>query len=202
MLELCAPIYTVHDNFITPYLSTRKIPRIYSNVFSRLGAPLSINKLINMNIIEPTFSNYMDVIDVTALISSQKEDWFSNIQPHCYHTVSEPIPHDHLRAILYNLIPKGRFELPFLVLVLIPVLRLRYALVKSRLSTDIVVEQISHPSLLVDREYQLFNQQLCQPNQYYMGKKELSQSFFYYEEVYSRHWLIDESTGIRSSLCN
>lgn len=53
-----APVYTVHDNFITTAPYARKIPHIYISVFKN---PLEIiKKFIYLNLIEPTLSNYTD----------------------------------------------------------------------------------------------------------------------------------------------
>lgn len=49
-----APIYTVHDNFITTVQYSNYIPLIYSNVIRDMGPPLSIiNEFIYMNVIKP-----------------------------------------------------------------------------------------------------------------------------------------------------
>ncbi|XP_058075836.1 probable DNA-directed RNA polymerase [Magnolia sinica] len=54
MLSLGAPIYTVHDNFITTAYYSEFIPKIYSSVFQSMGTPLSIlNDFIYMNVIKP-----------------------------------------------------------------------------------------------------------------------------------------------------
>lgn len=47
-----APIYTVHDNFISTAKYCDSIPLIYSNVIRDMGPPLSIlNEFIYMNVI-------------------------------------------------------------------------------------------------------------------------------------------------------
>lgn len=54
MLSMGAPIYTVHDNFITTAQYSDYIPIIYSNVIQKMGPPLSIlNEFIYMNVIKP-----------------------------------------------------------------------------------------------------------------------------------------------------
>ncbi|CDP17432.1 unnamed protein product [Coffea canephora] len=54
MLSLNAPIYTVHDNFITTAQYSDLIPKIYSSVIRNMGPPLSIiNEFIYMNVIKP-----------------------------------------------------------------------------------------------------------------------------------------------------
>lgn len=54
LLDLNAPIYTVHDNFITSSEYSRFIPQIYSKTISNMGHPLSIiNEFIYMNVIKP-----------------------------------------------------------------------------------------------------------------------------------------------------
>lgn len=50
-----APVYTVHDNFITTVLYARYVPKIYTGVFVNLGAPLQIiNDFIHINLICPS----------------------------------------------------------------------------------------------------------------------------------------------------
>lgn len=52
-----APIYTVHDNFITTAEYSSMLPHIYGNVFLELGAPLHIiHAFIYDNIIKPLIS--------------------------------------------------------------------------------------------------------------------------------------------------
>lgn len=54
MLDRGAPIYTVHDNFITTSQYSDCLPLIYSGVIRSMGAPLSIlNEFIYMNVIKP-----------------------------------------------------------------------------------------------------------------------------------------------------
>lgn len=54
LLDLNAPIYTVHDNFITSSEYSQLIPKIYSKTFINMGHPLSIiNEFIYMNVIKP-----------------------------------------------------------------------------------------------------------------------------------------------------
>lgn len=52
MLSLGAPIYTVHDNFLTTAKYSNSIPFIYSSVIREMGPPLSIiNEFIYINVI-------------------------------------------------------------------------------------------------------------------------------------------------------
>lgn len=54
MLSMDAPIYTVHDNFITTAEYSHYIPNIYSSAICDMGPPLSIiNEFIYMNVIKP-----------------------------------------------------------------------------------------------------------------------------------------------------
>lgn len=49
-----APIYTVHDNYITTAEYCHFLPRIYTNVICDMGPPLSIiNEFIYINVIKP-----------------------------------------------------------------------------------------------------------------------------------------------------
>lgn len=51
MLSESAPIYTVHDNFITTFSYSNIIPSYYSNAIREMGPPLSIiNEFIYMNV--------------------------------------------------------------------------------------------------------------------------------------------------------
>lgn len=53
MLEYDAPIYTVHDNFISTSHACNYLPGIYNKVFSQMGPPLTIiNEFLYSNIIE------------------------------------------------------------------------------------------------------------------------------------------------------
>lgn len=46
-----APVYTVHDNFITSPVYASLLPNIYREVFLNMGDPLEIiNQFINMNL--------------------------------------------------------------------------------------------------------------------------------------------------------
>jgi hypothetical protein len=61
MLEKGAPIYTVHDNFLTTTEYCHFLPEIYSNVFRQMGPPLSIiNEFIYMNLIQPIVKGQSD----------------------------------------------------------------------------------------------------------------------------------------------
>ncbi|GLU24484.1 hypothetical protein SLE2022_404150 [Rubroshorea leprosula] len=54
LLYIGAPIYTVHDNFITTAQYSNSLPTVYSYVIRNMGPPLSIiNKFIYMNVIKP-----------------------------------------------------------------------------------------------------------------------------------------------------
>ncbi len=54
-----------------------------------------------------TLPNYMDVKEGETLISYNKGNRLSKIEPHGYHSVSNPIPQHHLKSILDELIPKS-----------------------------------------------------------------------------------------------
>lgn len=61
MLFREAPIYTVHDNFITTAQYSDSIPTIYSGVIREMGPPLSIiNEFIYMNVIKPIVKKELD----------------------------------------------------------------------------------------------------------------------------------------------
>ena len=55
LLSVQAPIYTVHDNFISTLEYCKWIPHFYGDVIQGMGPPLSIiNEFIYMNIIQPS----------------------------------------------------------------------------------------------------------------------------------------------------
>lgn len=58
LLKQGAPIYTVHENFITTPPYVRMVPDIYIEVFINMGPPLKIiNDLIRINLIQPNYAN-------------------------------------------------------------------------------------------------------------------------------------------------
>ncbi len=61
MLSINAPIYTVHDNFLTTAQYCDLIPYIYSGAICNMGPPLSIiNEFIYMNVIKPIVKRESD----------------------------------------------------------------------------------------------------------------------------------------------
>lgn len=61
MQGLNAPIYTVHENFISNVYFCQLLPRIYQTVFTSLGPPLRfINNFFNSNIIRLALQNGLD----------------------------------------------------------------------------------------------------------------------------------------------
>lgn len=73
MLKKEAPIYTVHDNFITTAQYCYYIPRIYSSIICEMGPPLSIiNEFIYMNVIKPFLKmNENEILSFTNGVISQ-----------------------------------------------------------------------------------------------------------------------------------
>lgn len=113
--KLGAPIYTVHDNFITTATYAKGLPNIYSGVFKGLHSPLElINKLIHINLLKPTQSDFMGVIEDYIEIKGGKpllsyylvNEQSNKKKPNCYHPVSNPIRQYDLEHLLCNLIPK------------------------------------------------------------------------------------------------
>lgn len=83
-----APVYTVHDNFITTSVSAAAVPTVYTKVFIDMGPPLRmINELIRMNLIQPTG----ELNDPYPMNSDR---------------VNEPITGVSLRSILISMVPK------------------------------------------------------------------------------------------------
>jgi DNA-directed RNA polymerase len=102
-----APVYTVHDNFITTVLYARYIPNIYTGVFATLGSPLQIiNKFLYINVLSQAIQ-----LDISN--SNAYDERF--IEEQCLGTSStysslyrkgEPIPSEYLRLHLESLMPK------------------------------------------------------------------------------------------------
>lgn len=83
-----APIYTVHENFITTPPYVRIVPDIYTKVFINMGSPLKIiNELISLNLIKPPIQ---DIQDFTPLY---------------YHNNDNPMPSNYLTDLLNSLFP-------------------------------------------------------------------------------------------------
>lgn len=82
-----APVYTVHENFITTSVYAAEVPYIYTNVFMDMGPPLRIiNDLIHYNLIQLTIG------ELSNELYSDK--------------LNDPIPVDFLRTLLISLVPK------------------------------------------------------------------------------------------------
>ncbi|YP_005090363.1 DNA-dependent RNA polymerase (mitochondrion) [Phoenix dactylifera] len=105
-----APVYTVHDNFITTALYARMVPEIYTGVFVNMGAPLRfINQFINRNLILPDFPFYMDLSDSPEEKASARkieERLPKNPSNYVFHWVEDPIPGEDIRYFLDYLMPK------------------------------------------------------------------------------------------------
>ena len=90
-----APVYTVHDNFITTSVFAAGVPPIYTKVFMDLGPPLRIiNEFIKKNLILPTIGE----------LPNEPYPWYSDRvnDP----IPEDPIPGDSLRTLLISLEPK------------------------------------------------------------------------------------------------
>jgi DNA-directed RNA polymerase len=86
-----APIYTVHDNFLTTAPYAQIVPDIYTEVFMTLGSPLKcINDFIRQNLIIPYFTTG----DINNLPS-----------PLYNHDNNSPMPSDYLTDLLNKLPP-------------------------------------------------------------------------------------------------
>jgi len=86
LLSQRAPIYTVHDNFITTSPYVRIVPDIYTNVFINMGHPIKIiNDFINQNLIDPS----------------------SPFKSKYYHVLEYPIPSDDLTDLMNSLLPES-----------------------------------------------------------------------------------------------
>lgn len=84
MLLMKAPIYTVHDNFITTAEYSDIIPLIYSSVIRNMGHPLSIiNEFIYMNVIKPIVRSHNEGLT---------EDYFAN------KVITKELLHSYLKA--------------------------------------------------------------------------------------------------------
>lgn len=88
LLKKGAPIYTVHDNFLTTPTYVRMLPDIYTDVIAKMGHPLQIiNEFIRMNLINP----YRTMKEIPA--------------PLLYHYHELPFPSDSLSSFLNALSP-------------------------------------------------------------------------------------------------
>lgn len=77
LLRERAPIYTVHDNFITTPPYVRIVPDIYTKVFINMGHPLKIiNELIRINLIDPYYH-----IDKDPMSSDNLTDFLKSLLP-------------------------------------------------------------------------------------------------------------------------
>lgn len=86
LLNLKAPIYTVHDNFITTPPHVKILPEIYTQVIINMGFPLKIiNAFIKINLSDPYYTY------ITLKIKGHKD--------------KEPIPLEHLQNLLNSLLP-------------------------------------------------------------------------------------------------
>jgi hypothetical protein len=76
-----APVYTVHDNFITTAVFAPLVPQMYTRVFLEMGAPLRIiNEFISLNLHLPIY------------------------------LIDEPIPGDELLTHLMSLVPNDMLK--------------------------------------------------------------------------------------------
>lgn len=82
-----APIYTVHDNFITTSVYAAEVPKIYTKVFMDMGPPL---RIINYFI----YHNLTQLTTIGELSNEPNSDW-----------LNEPIPSEYIRTIFYNNLP-------------------------------------------------------------------------------------------------
>ncbi|KAL4553846.1 hypothetical protein LXL04_040224 [Taraxacum kok-saghyz] len=88
MLSYNAPIYTVHDNFISTSYHSKKLASIYSSALVSLGHPLKIiNKFIYLNVIKHQFEN--------AILEKISDS-----------LIEEVIPRDRLTSYLKENIPE------------------------------------------------------------------------------------------------
>lgn len=90
LLSQRAPIYTVHDNFITTPPYVKRVPDIYTKVFLNMGHPLQIiNSFMLINLIHP-YSHTQDIHNMSLLYN---------------HKIHDPMPSDFLTDFLNSLIP-------------------------------------------------------------------------------------------------
>lgn len=109
LLKKRAPVYIVHENFITTAPYARMVPDIYTGVFVNMGAPLRvINEFLNIHLIRPYFPYYMDFSESPGFFRLYIiGEWLSkDPSPHYYHWVQDPIPSDHLIHIFKSIYAK------------------------------------------------------------------------------------------------
>lgn len=70
-----APVYTVHDNFISTSNHCNKLSKVYREVIREMGSPLSIiNEFIYMNVIQPLpiKDRYVSLEDFSSVVISKE----------------------------------------------------------------------------------------------------------------------------------
>lgn len=87
-----APVYTVHENFITTSVYAKEVPKIDTKVFMDMGPPL---RIINDFII-----NNLNRLTIRELPNELYSDWVNNP------IIPDPIPGESLREHLISLVPK------------------------------------------------------------------------------------------------
>lgn len=92
MLYINAPVYTVHDNFITVPSHCERVAKFYSNAIRDMGPPLSIiNEFIYLNVIKP-------IVDRSII---DKKESFTNMvipQEILLHFLKSNIPENLVRS--------------------------------------------------------------------------------------------------------
>jgi len=93
-----APVYTVHDNFITTAVSAALVPQIYTNLFIEMGAPLAIiNEFVSINLNLPIsrvsnaipgseLQTHLRSLVPDNLSQNDKKKWYQKIEDtvRCY----------------------------------------------------------------------------------------------------------------------
>lgn len=85
--KMKAPVYTVHENFITTSVYAAGVPKIHTKVFMDMGPPLRIiNEFIKENLIRPTIGK----------LSNEPYPWYSD---RVNNPIPDPIPGESLRTL-------------------------------------------------------------------------------------------------------
>nr|YP_009381567.1 hypothetical protein AEK19_MT0155 [Utricularia reniformis]ART31367.1 hypothetical protein AEK19_MT0155 [Utricularia reniformis] len=100
LLSQNAPIYTVHDNFITTSPNVRIVQDIYTEVFINMDHPLVIiNNRIKRKIIAPYEAERPPSLDHLDF-DDHYRSYFGE----------QPIPSDYLRDIFHSLLPDNKYQ--------------------------------------------------------------------------------------------
>lgn len=75
LMEKHIPVYTVHDNFITPAIYAHIIPEFYAKAFYEIVSPLyTVNRLLYDNLLRYS-DNSRSLMNTNGNTAIDKESW-------------------------------------------------------------------------------------------------------------------------------